>query len=185
MATMTTKRNGVDTEALQGMMADVKADPSRGIAGFKVTTGWKGGTKSESRVTHWTLGGQKLAREYTIQIDEPGELLGSDTAPNPQEYLMAAVNACMMATYVAAASMQGIELEHLEFETTGELDLRGFLGLDKKIKAGYDKLDYKVRIKGNGTKQQFAAVHEWVKKTSPNYFNMVREVPMDGELIVE
>ena len=81
--------------------------------------------------------------------------------------------------------MQGIELESVEIETRGELDLRGFLGLDKDVKPGYDKIDFTVRIKGDGTREQFATLHEWVRKTSPNYFNMANAIRLNGELVVE
>ena len=113
------------------------------------------------------------------------ELLGANEFANPQEYLMAAVNACIMATYVAACSVNGIELESLELETSGELDLRGFLALDTSVKPGYDRIDYTVRIKGNGTEQQFNAIHEHVRKTSPNFYNMANAVEMNPTLVIE
>lgn len=185
MATQTAMINGFDTDALKQTMDTVRKKPAEGIARFEVTTGWKGGTRSETRVDHWSLGGQSRAKNFTIAIDEPPELLGQNTAANPQEHLLAAMNACMLATYVAACSMQGITLESLEMESSGELDLRGFLGLDKEVIPGYDKLTYAVRIKGDGTPEQFAAIHEWVKKTSPNYFNMASAIQLNGELIVE
>lgn len=185
MAAVATKTNGIDTDALKQVMEDVKRDPALGIAGFCVTTEWKGRTRTETRVDGWSLGGQALPKNFTIAIDEPPELLGENTAANPQEFLMAAVNACMAATYVAAASMQGIELESLEIETKGELDLRGFLGLDAKVKPGYDEIGYTVRVKGDGTEEQFAKIHEWVKKTSPNYFNMANAIRLNSELIVD
>jgi uncharacterized OsmC-like protein len=166
-------------------MEDVSQDHTRGICRFSATTTWYGGTKSDTRISGWELGGQRMAKDFTIPIDEPTELLGGNSAPNPQEYLMAAMNACMMATYVAACSMQGIELEHLEIESTGELDLRGFLGLDKKVKPGYDEIEYTVRIKGNGTPKQFEAVHNWVMATSPNYWNMANPIAMKPRLVVE
>jgi uncharacterized OsmC-like protein len=180
------KINGVDTEQLKQTMDAVSANPASGIARFQVSTAWKGnGPRSETRVTGWELGGNRIPRQFTIPIDEPPELLGTNTAPNPQEYLLAAANACMLATYVAACSMQGIELESLEIETGGELDLRGFLGLDRNVKPGYDELEYTVRIKGNGTRQQFERVHQWVMKTSPNYWNMANPIRMVPRLVVE
>lgn len=179
------KINEIDTEALKQTMEAISQDPSRGIVEFHVTTSWKGGTKSETRVDDWEIGGQRRARGFTIHIDEPTELLGTNTAPNPQEHLMAAMNACLMATYVAACAMQGVELRNLEIETRGELDLRGFLGLDKNVKPGYDELDYVVRIKGNGTQQQFEAVHKWVMATSPNYWNMAKPIRLKPQLVVE
>jgi uncharacterized OsmC-like protein len=179
------KVNDIDTAALKQTMEAIKADPAQGIAGFHVTTRWKGGTRSETHVSGWELGGQRRAKNFVIPIDEPPELLGTNTAPNPQEHLLAAMNACMMATYVAACAMQGVELEHLEIETKGELDLRGFLGLDKKVKPGYDELEYVVRIRGDGTPQQFDAVHKWVMATSPNYWNIANPIRLKPRLVVE
>ena len=72
-----------------------------------------------------------MPRNFTIVADEPMELLGTNTAPNPQELLMAAVNACMMVGYVCQAAIRGITLDDCRIETEGELDLRGFLGLDE------------------------------------------------------
>lgn len=185
MATATAKLNGIDTDALKGTMEAVKADHRQGIVEFKVTTDWQGdGPRSETRVEEWSLGGERIPRDFTIAIDEPEQLLGTNTAANPQEYLMAAMNACMLATYVAACSMQGIALEHLSIETSGELDLRGFLGLDKNVIPGYEQVDYKVNIKGDGTQKQFEQVHDWVKKTSPNYFNMANAIALNSELVV-
>jgi uncharacterized OsmC-like protein len=183
--TTTATINGIDTDALKQTMEAVSQDAANGQTRFHVTTHWKGGTKSETRVADWALGGQRLAKDFTICIDEPPELLGTNTAANPQEHLMAAMNACLMATYVAACAMQGIDLEQLEIETTGELDLRGFLGLDRNVIPGYEALDYVVRIKGNGTKQQFAAVHNWVMATSPNYWNMANPIRLNPRLVVE
>jgi len=177
--------NGIDTELLRQTMDQVKADPAAGMARFQVSTAWRGGTRSETRVDGWELGGQWHPKQFQIQIDEPPELLGTNTAANPQEYLLAAANACMMATYVGACAMQGIELESLEIETSGELDLRGFLGLDRNVKPGYDQLEYTVRIKGSGTPEQFERVHEWVMTTSPNYWNLANPVRMAPRLVVE
>jgi hypothetical protein len=63
--------------------------------------------------------------------------------------------------------------------------VRGFLGLDKKVKPGCDEIEYTVRIKGNGTQQQFEAVHNWVMATSPNYWNMANPIKMKPTLVVE
>lgn len=97
---------------------------------------------------------------------------------------MAAVNACMTVGYVAGAATRGITLNTLEIRTSGTLDLRGFLGLDDKVPAGYETLNYEVLIKGNGTPEQFEEIHQNVMKTSPNYFNLNRPIRMNGKLKV-
>ena len=174
--------NGIDVDALMKVVEAVREDPSNGMVGVHVTSAWKGQTRSEATVESYTLAGERITRRHTMAIDEPVELLGTDTAPNPQEMLMAALNACVMVGYVAGAALRGITLETLQLETSGELDLRGFLGLDERVKPGYDSVQYTVRIKGNGTPEQFQEIHETVMKTSPNYFNVSQPVTIDARM---
>jgi uncharacterized OsmC-like protein len=174
--------NGIDLDALQETVAAVTDDPSKALVRFAVATRWTGQTTSRSTVSGYELAGEPIARAFEIAADEPVELLGTDTAPNPQELLMAAVNACMTVGYVAGASIRGIALDRLEIETTGQLDLRGFLGLGDGVAPGYERIDYTVRIAGNGTREQFEDIHRTVMQTSPNYFNLARPVRMNGTL---
>lgn len=185
MSTTQTTINGIDTAALQEMAGAVSDDPAKGIVKFNVTSAWQGGTKSATRVESFHLGGEEIPKDFTIDIDEPAELCGANTAPNPQEMLMAAFNACMMVGYVAGASLKGIALEKVEIATAGELDLRGFLGLDASIKPGYDSIQYTVTLKGDGTAEQFQEIHETVMATSPNRFNISQPIHLDAELVVE
>ena len=182
--TVKTRVNGLDLAALAEEVEAIEADSAKGIAGFNVTTRWTGGCRSESTVDGFDLGGERFQRSHKIVADEPVELLGGDSAANPQELLMAAVNACMMVGYVAGASLKGINLESVEIRTRGELDLRGFLGLDDTVPPGYETIDYDVRVKGDGTPEQFEEIHQTVMKTSPNYFNINRPVRMNGSLRV-
>jgi len=177
--------NGIDVDALRATIRDIEGDPSRGMVEFRVKTNWLGQTRSESAVDSYRLGGQEIRRPFRVTVDEPCELLGTNTAPNPQEMLMTALNACVMVGYVAGAASKGITLEKVQIETTGELDLRGFLGIDPTVRPGYESIRYVVRIKGNGTPEQFREIHETVKRTSPNYFNVSQPIRVDAELVVE
>lgn len=136
-------------------------------------------------VQGYEIGGNAVKRIHTFVIDEPVELLGEDTSANPQEYLMGAMNACIINTYVIATAMKGIKLETVVMETEGELDLRGFLVLDRNVIPGYDELKYKVRLKGNGTPEQYEEVHKAVVATSPNYYNISNAIKLNTELIFE
>ena len=176
--------NGLDLEALGEVVEAIEKDSSKGIVGFDVVTRWKGQTRSETTVTGFDIGGERVQRSHKIVADEPYELLGADTAPNPQELLMAAFNACITVGYVAGASLKGITLESLEIRTKGQLDLRGFLGLSDNVAPGYQNVDYEVRISGDGSPADFEEIHQTVMKTSPNYFNMSRPIKMNGSLRV-
>jgi uncharacterized OsmC-like protein len=185
MKTATLDRiNGLDLEALGKVVEEIKNDATKGFARFKVSSSWKGQTRSEARVESFFMNGQEIPRQFTIAADEPFELLGQNTNPNPQELLMAAFNACITVGYVATAAVMGVKLEKVEIETDGELDLRGFLGIEPNVKPGYDSIQCVVRLKGDGTPEQFAAIHENVRKTSPNYFNIASPVRVNSTLVV-
>ena len=183
--TVKTERvNGLDLKALGEVVEAIGEDPGQAKVAFNVTTRWAGQTRSETLVEGYTIGGERVTRSHKIVADEPFELLGGDSAPNPQELLMAAFNACITVGYVAGASLQGITLESLEIRTRGELDLRGFLGLSDTVAAGYEAIDYEVRIKGDGSAADFEEIHQNVIKTSPNYFNVSRPIKLNAKLSV-
>lgn len=188
MATATkagSRVNGLDMDALAGVMREIAQDPAKGLVDFRVRSDWQGQTRSRATVDSYTIGGQRVNRRFTIDVDEPLELLGENTAPNPQEMLMTALNACIMVGYVAGAAAKGITLEKVQIETSGQLDLRGFLGMDATVPPGYESIRYTVRMRGNGTPEQYQEIHETVMKTSPNYFNISRPIRIDARLEVE
>ena len=177
--------NGINVDDLLALIDGVKRDAAKGKTKWRVTTIWQGQTRSRAQVEGFGIGGEKVPRQFSIDIDEPYELGGSNRFANPQEHLLAALNACMMVGYVAQCAVHGITLERLEIETDGEIDLRGFLGIDAAVPPGYENLSYIVRIKGNGTKEQFAEIHETVMATSPNFYNVSRPVALKPTLVVE
>ena len=174
--------NDIDLDRLTKLVADSAITPA---LGFEVTTKWDGQFRSESHVGPIRFGnGDVVIRDFIIKADEPEEILGSNQSPNPQELLMAALNACMTVGYVAGAAKRGITLHSLEIVTNGTLDLRGFFALSDAVPPGYPSLEYVVRISGDGTREQFAEIHAEVQATSPNYDNLARAIRMEAKLEV-
>ncbi len=176
--------NGIDTNALQGLIARIAADAAEGQTKWDVTTQWQQGCVSRTQVKQFELGGKKVQRDFAIMIDEPEEIGGTNIAPNPQDFLLAALNGCMTVGYVACATLMGIRLDSLEIRTSGEIDLRGVLGMDASVTPGYEALHYTVKIKGNGTPEQFQELHAMVAATSANRWNLSQPIRMTSELIV-
>jgi uncharacterized OsmC-like protein len=175
--------NGIDTEGLRAAIGAIAADPAKGAVRFRVVTAWKGGTRSETRVDGYEIGGAAVARSFRFLADEPLELFGTNVAPNPQEYLMGALGACMTVGWVAGASLRGIRLESLEIEIDGALDLRGFLGIDASVAPGYETVRYRVSVRGDAPASVLAEIDAAVRRTSPNYFNLSRPIVLEGELV--
>src|SRR3712207_2566103 len=176
--------NGIDLAELYRAIEAATVDPANGQVKFRLKTEWTGQTRTESVVEAYELAGVERPRRFKIVADEPDGLLGSNTAPNPQELLMAALNACMIVGYVSNAAVRRIELEACEIIVEGELDVRGFLGISDDVPPGCPRLDYTVRIKGNGTPEQFEEIHQSVMRRSPNYFNLSSPVALNGTLEV-
>jgi uncharacterized OsmC-like protein len=177
--------NGINVDDLYALIDNVRREPAKGKTSWHVATTWQGQARSRAEIVGYEIGGEKVPRRFSIDIDEPRELGGSNSFANPQDHLIAALNACMTVGYVAQCAVRGITLESLSIQTDGEIDLRGFLGIDPAVPQGYENLRYTVTIKGNGTKEQFAEVHEAVMATSPNFYNLSRAVALKPALIVK
>jgi uncharacterized OsmC-like protein len=170
--------NGINVGDLQQFAQQVRDNPAKGAIRFNVKTKWQGQTRTVARVDHYELGGEKHPRHFEIAADEPAQLLGQDTAPNPQELLMAALNACMSVGYAANAAAMGITLHSLEIETEGELDLRGFLGLDDSVNPGYDEVRYVVRLRTDTSHERVEELHRVATRTSVNLANFSKAIRM-------
>jgi uncharacterized OsmC-like protein len=177
--------NGVNVDDLLALIESVRRHAANGMTKWRVATTWQGQTRSRAEVDGFAIGGERVPRRFAIDIDEPCELGGTNQFANPQEYLLAALNACMIVGYVAQCAVRGIMLESLRIEVTGDIDLRGFLGIDPAVLPGYETLNYTVRIKGSGTNEEFAEVHKAVMATSPNFHNLSRPVDLKPTLVVE
>src|SRR5215469_1706006 len=108
--------NGINVDDLFALIGGVRRDPAKGTTRWHVATNWQGQTRSRSQVEGFVIGGEEVDRRFTIDIDEPCELGGSNRFANPQEHLIAALNACVMVGYVAQCAVHSITLESLTIE---------------------------------------------------------------------
>ena len=186
MTTQTQEKNvnGINVAALKQAIANIAANPDAGQTHWTVRSRWEGGTRTDHFVDGFDIGGEKVDRQFQIQIDEPCELCGTNQYANPQEYLLAATNACMMVGYATVAAVMGVKLTKLELEITGDIDLRGFLDIDSSVARGYERLHYTVRLAGDGTQEQFEKMHEVVQRTSPNYYNIANPIELTSDLVL-
>ncbi len=174
--------NGVDVDTLFEKIDELKANPDKAQTTWRAKTTWQGGDLSNTHIGSWELGGEEFAQDFDIMIDEPCELLGTGKHPNPQQVLFAAINTCIMNTFVVNAAVRGIRLEKLEIELEGDIDLRGYLGIDESVTKGYEELNFILRVKGDGTREQFEELLEVACNHSPNYYTITHPVPINGRI---
>ncbi len=66
-------------------------------------------------------------RDFSLRMDEPKELGGTDTGMNPVEALLVALGSCMTIVAAAFAKAKKIDLQDFWLELEGDLDPDGFL----------------------------------------------------------
>ena len=173
MTTRTTDLlNDLDIAKVGTLIGAVVAEPQRARTTWQATVAWKGGFRSEVRV-----------RDFApVPSDEPLSLGGTDTAPNPVEQLLGALGNCLAVGYVANATAAGIELDSLEIDLEGDLNLETFLGLDDDGHAGYEAVRATVRIESAAASDEIEALHRKVIGTSPVGHTISRAVDVTVEL---
>ena len=176
--------NGIDLEALGAYKNTVEKDSKNGMYSGGIKATWLGGTKVGVETEALQLGDEKIPHDFSFTIDEPNQLLGEHSAPTPQCYLLGGLSGCMMVTFVAMASIKGIELEGVSLEIKSTLDLQGFLGINETSPIGYDTVEYCFTVEGNGTEEQFKEIADQVVQFSPNYATVANKVKMVSSLVV-
>lgn len=65
-------------------------------------------------------------RNFTLRVDEPESLGGTDLGPNPVELILGALGACQEIVFKTYASVLGIDVKAVHIEARGHLNLKGF-----------------------------------------------------------
>jgi len=177
--------NGIPVDNVRALIGRVAETPAAGLTAWRVSTAWEGRTRSRSMTHGFDIGGETVSRAFRVDIDEPIELGGTDLFANPQEHLLAALNACMTVGFTALCALNGIEIERLSIVTAGDIDLSGFFGLAADVAPGYERLNTQITVKGSATAAEFRKIFEMMLATSPNVHNIIRPVALDPVLMVD
>lgn len=85
------------------------------------------------------------ARQFSLTIDEPAELGGTDTGMNPVEALLGSLGACQAIVARVYAPQFDVVLDDFQVEVEGDLDLDGFFG-QAAVRPGYSAIRYRFHI---------------------------------------
>ena len=147
----TTVINGIEIDTLKATIGAIRNEPDLGACHFRATNKWLSGNHNRSRVTGFYGAQQEIAHKQTFRMDadEPAILAGNDKGANPVEHLLHALASCLTTSMVAHAAVRGIQIDELESEFEGDIDLRGFLGLADDVPKGYTAIRAKFRVKAD------------------------------------
>jgi uncharacterized OsmC-like protein len=183
-----TIRNGVDTEQMFATLDLIKVQPELARFQFRATNRWIDGAHNQSTIRgFYAAGGEDTSRADAFHLDagEPAILLGIDSGPNPAEYLLHALAACLTTSIVYVASARKVKLTSVESTLTGDMDVRGALGVDDEPRNGFERIGVSFRISGEASEEKLREVVERAKARSAVYDMVTNGVPVAVDVAVD
>lgn len=184
---MTQQINGVDVGALKQTLDAIEAQPQLAQFQFQAQNEWVNGTVNRTGIEqfHGTCQLHKHAEPFIFEADEPPVLLGKDGNANPVEYLLTALAGCVTTALVVHASARGITINRLSSRLEGDINLLGFLGLDDRVRNGYEAIRMIFDIDADVPRNELEEVVKLGPNYSPVYDVVSRSVPVKVELSQE
>lgn len=182
---MTKTMNGVDVGELMGHVEAMKDNPGLAHFEFRAHSQWIDGARSRTEIKDfYGAGEERKSRDepFVLVGDEPPVLLGQNTAPNAVETLLHGLASCLAVGIAYQAAVRGIEIDSLEFDLEGSLDLRGFLGISKDVRPGFQDVRVNYRIETDASQKQIEELCEYVQETSPVLDIIRNPVPVSVSL---
>jgi len=168
-----TRINKVNTQMLKTMYESIKNNPSAmTTATFYVKSNWNGGFGVTSSSKNFSLGGRTMERnaEYKMDYDFPIQFSGEGRGPTVCEVCMGSLAACLTQTIVVHATSRGILIDSINVDVEGDVNLRGFTGIDSSVRPGAQQFRVNLNINSNtASKEQIDELYEIGKKFSPAF----------------
>lgn len=88
---------------------------------------------------------------------------------------MGALAACLTQTMVAHATSRGIQLDGIDINVEGEVDMRGFTGISNNVRPGAQQFRINMNIRSSSaSKEQLDELREIGKRFSPAFDTLTK-----------
>ncbi|WP_054033480.1 OsmC family protein [Desulfatitalea tepidiphila] len=176
--------NGVNVDELFGTIDAVKTAPVIAKFKFKAENQWVDGGHNRTTIKNFYGTQQEHQRRepFVLDADEPPILLGRDMGPNPVEYALTALAACVTSSIVYHAAAKGITIRAMESRLEGDIDLQGFLGIRDDVPRGYQEIRMYVTIDADASPEKLAEIVALGPQYSPVFDTITRAVPVKVQL---
>ncbi len=172
--------NGVAVDDLFNTIDAIKATPAIAKFKFRIRNQWVDAGQNCSTADTFYGAGQEQSRPkpFVLEADEPPVLLGKDSGANPVEHLLHALASCLTTSMVYHAAARGIHIEEVESSLEGDIDLHGFLALDKKVRNGYQGIRVNFKIKADVPDEKLQEIGQLGPGYSPVFESLTNGVPV-------
>jgi uncharacterized OsmC-like protein len=176
--------NGVDVERLFETVGAIQHNVQVAKFNFRAKNRWVNGGHNQTTINEFDGACQthRRSKPFVFEKDEPPVLLGEDHGANPVEYALAALAGCLTTSLIYHASAKGIVIDEVEATLAGDLDLRGFLGMDDSVRNGYQRIQVAFRIKADAPEEALRELVELAQKRSPVFDIISNPTPIHVSL---
>ncbi|MBE3569190.1 MAG: OsmC family protein [Bacillales bacterium] len=119
---------------------------------------WESGVKTNISVRNFP----------EFSMDEPAQLGGTDSGPNPLEFVAAALNGCNGVMISLVAKEMNFTFSGIDFETTGIVDTRGLMG-EEGVNPHFQKIRFQVKIQTEESEERIEQLKNEVERRCPVY----------------
>ncbi|NKB50718.1 MAG: OsmC family peroxiredoxin [Rhizobiaceae bacterium] len=163
-----TVNNGVNVEALLGAREALEATPAAAQFKWRAECTWKDGTHSQTTINNFFGLGeeQERGRTFTIDADHPEQFAAANLGATPVEIVMSALASCLTGGVASVAQHRGIQLNSVTASVEGDMDLQGILGIDSKVRNGFDAIRVNFQIDADASDADIKALVAQSQKRS-------------------
>ena len=179
-------RNGINVDTLYGTLDAIKAQPELATFQFRATNRWMGGAHNRSTIKEFYGAGQvdqTRAVAWELDAGEPPILLGANEGPNPAEYALHALAACLTTSLVYVAAARGVHLDEVESTLEGDMDVRGALGLSDEVPNRYQNIRVTFRIKSDAPEEKLQEIVARAQARSAVFDTISNPVPVTVAMV--
>jgi len=145
------------------------------------------GHSTLSSMSMLTEGLKTVARvgEHEHVVDEPTDLGGTDTGPNPVELVLAGLCSSLQMTFKKLAAEAGVGVDTVVSKAKGDIDLRGFFAVDESVPPGFHTITVNVVVSSPAAADVIKQLHAKAVECDPVMHLVTGRPPMDlGEVDV-
>ncbi len=171
--------NGVPTTKMFSTIAKLRDNGELAAFRFSARNEWIDGTASASTIHEWYGAGAEQVHvdRFTFTADHP--TLGHGHGPTPQEYVLHALAACITAGVATGAAARGIELRSVSSTVSGDIDVRGVLGIDSDVRKGFSAIDVEFDVDADASPETIDALVASATRYSAVFDMLVNPTAVD------
>lgn len=122
---------------------------------------------------------ENTARHFSVRVDEPENMGGSNTAMTPMEAMLIALGSCQVIVASAFARFHEIDLQEFRIDLEGDFDLDGFQHGKEGVRMGFQEVRLTPHIKSSSSPEAIQKFMKFVESRCP-----VTDVMLHGTKLV-